>query len=246
MVVTTAIVLLPLCSAFSAQAGQGAQQDISLEGRIAQLQQEIEQKPRDPNLHFELSKLYEEDVERYYDEALSEFEYAVDNGLKGKSYNILNRSVTRKNNKGVKLFERGKYDEAIKVFKSALEKDLNNPNTYNNLGCAYSAKEQYDKAIEYMKITIDLNPASVMFNQTIGNTCVKKGDFELALLTYKKIEFIDPEYNEHYYGMARAYHGLEQFDKAINALDKLPRQYREHETVKTFRKECVRLLKQSR
>ncbi len=120
MVVTAAMVLLPLYSTFSYQVVQEVRQDISLEGRIAELQQKIEQKPRNPDLHFELSKLYEEDVERYYDEALDEFEIAVDKGLKGRTI-IWNDLGTRAVNKGVAFLKEEEYDEAIKDYKIHLK-----------------------------------------------------------------------------------------------------------------------------
>ena len=242
MVVTTAIVLLPLYSAFSAQAVQEVRQDISLEGRISQLQQEVRADPRNPDLHFELSKLYEEDVERYYDESLSEFCLAVDRGLKEKGYNILNRSVTRKNNKGVSLFERGKYDEAIEMFESALEEDLNNPYTYANLCSAYGSKGEFEKAIEYIRKAVDLDPTNVALHMTMGVTCIKKGDLELALLNYNKIEHIDPKYNRQYFGVATAYRGLGQYENAIGALDRLSESAKEIPQIIELRQECVRLL----
>ena len=246
MVITAAAVLLPLLLSGGTQGVQGAQQDISLEGRIVQLQQRVEEKPRDPDLHFELSKLYEEDVERYYDEALSEFGLAVDNGLEGKSYNILNRSVTKRNNKGVALVKVKKYDEAIEMFESAIEKDPNNNHSYHNLAVVYILKEDYDEALKYMKKAIDLNPLDVQFYISLGMAHLGKDDFELALLNLRKIEYIDPKFKGHYFVMGQVYRGLGEYAKAIEALNKLPRDYQEYEKIKAFREECQRLQKQSR
>ncbi len=246
IVITTAAVLLPLYSAFSAQAGQGAQQDVSLEARIAQLQQSIEQDPRNPDLHFELSKLYEEDVGRYYDEALSEFGLAIDNGLKGQPYNLLNESVIKANNVGTGLWKAKRYDAAIESFKLAIGLDPSNPQSYCNTAIAYSSKKEHEEALIYMKKAIDIDPINFPFYRTLGAIYLKKEDFKLVLLSCNKIKYIDSKYNEHYYGIAKAYHGLGQYENAIEALDQLPRDLRKNDTVKAFRKECVGLLKQSR
>ncbi len=237
-----AAILLLLHSALSAQVGQGAQQGISLETRIAQLQQEVRADPRNPDLHFELSKLYEEDVEKYYDEALSEFGLAVDNGLKRKDWERNNSKVMKLHNKGVSLFEKGKYDKAIEVFESALERDTNNPLSYNNLGSLYLVKGDLEKAREYMLQAVNLYPTNVDFHMTMGEIYIRKGDFKLALLNYNKIGQIKPKYDQQYFGIAKAYRGLGQYSDALGALDKLPKSLREHPKVEAFRQECVGLL----
>ena len=65
-------------------------------------------------------------------------------------------------------------------------------------------------------------------------------------MSYSKIEHIDPKYDQQYFGMAKAYRGLGQYEDALGALDKLPKSLREHPKVEAFRQECVGLLKQSR
>ncbi len=244
MVVTAAIVLLPLCLTFSAQVGHGAKQDISLERRIAQLQQRIAERPRDPDLHFELSKLYEEDVERYYDESLSEFGLAFKNRNKGETvqWNELSKLAS---NAGTILAETGQYDDALKRFKSAVDLDPDCPYPYSSIGAIYSIKGEMEQAIKYSNKSIDLYHYEKMFHLNVGAIYVNKGDYELALLSFRKIEIIDPKYKGHYFDVARAYHGLGQYDKAIDALDRGPREWRKNDTVKEFRKECVKLLRQS-
>ncbi len=245
MVVTVAIVLLPLYSAFSAQVGQGAQQDVSLEGRIAQLQQEIEQKPRDPDLHFELSKLYEEDVEKYYDEAFSEFKVAVKRGLKGKTV-IWNPLGTEMTNLGVLQVKRGEYDKAIKNFERAVVFNPNYAYLYSNFAVAYRGKGNYDKAIEYIKKAIDLDPLESSFYESAGQVHLENKDFKLSLLNLNRCLYLDPKNKGIYMSIGRAYKGLGEYSNAIDALDQLPRDLRRNDTIKALRKECVGLLRQSR
>ncbi len=244
MLVTAAVVILPLYSAFSAQVGQEVQQGISLEGRIAQLQQRVRADPRDPDLHFELSKLYEENIERYYDDALSEFKVAVDKGLKGKTV-IWNKLGTEMTNLGVLQVKRGEYDKAIKNFERATVFNPNHYLLYSNFAVAYRGKGNYDKAIEYIKKAIDLNPSKSSFYESAGQVYLENKDFKLSLLNLNRCLYLDPKNKKVYMSIGRAYKGLGEYNNAIDALDQLPRDLRRNETIKALRKECVGLLKQS-
>ncbi len=239
---TAAMVLLPLYSTFSYQVVQEVRQDISLEGRIAQLQQSIEEKPRDPDLHFELSKLYEEDVERYYDKALSEFGLAVDNGLKGlpKLFRW-NEPAKKLNDSGAVLFGTGQYDEAIKLYESALKLNPKNPHIYGNLGMAYYQKGDYDKAVEYERKAVDLDRLSVRFIQTLGLMQLQQYDLKGALLNLNKISYIDSKYKGNYYGIGQAHQGLGEYDKAIDAYKTYLTVDKGNKEVKALIKDCKKL-----
>ncbi len=221
-----------------------AQEDNSLEGRIAQLQRSIEQDPKNPKLHFELSKLYEEDVGRYYDEALSEFGLAVDNGLKGlpKLFRW-NEPAKRLNDSGVALFSVGHYDEAIKLYESALKLNPSNPHIYGNLGMAYYQKGEYDKAVEYERKAVDLDRLSIPFHQTLGLMQLKQGNLRGTLLNLSKIVFIDPKYKGMYFGIGQAHQGLCQYDEAIKAYKTYLKHDKGDEETKGLIKECQRLLR---
>ncbi len=218
-----------------------AQQDVSLEGRIAQLQQEVQADPKNPDLHFELSKLYEEDVEKYYDQSLSEFKVAVDNGLKGKTVMWNGLGDVNAHNGAIAL-QAGNYDKAIRNFEAAAKFNPNHPVMYGNIGVAYSRKGNQNKAIEYEKKAIDLDPSNSVFHETIGAMYLENRDFKMGLLNLNKTLYLTPENKRIYKGIAKAYHGLGEYSNAIEVLDQLPRDLRKHDDVKALRKECVGLL----
>ena len=220
-----------------------AQQDVSLEGRIAQLQQEIAQNPRDANLHFDLSKLYEEDVERYYDESLSEFKVAVDRGLKGKTV-IWNTLGDVNAHTGAIALQSGNYDKAIRNFEAAAKFNQNHHVMYGNIAIAYRQKKEFDKSIEYGRKAIDLDPKRAKSYESIGMIYLENKDFRLSVLNLNRAMYLDgsPENKDLLFNVAQAYKGLGEYNNAIEALDQLPRDLRRNDTVKSLRKECVGLL----
>ncbi|MFC1480843.1 tetratricopeptide repeat protein [Candidatus Neomarinimicrobiota bacterium] len=219
-----------------------AQQDVSLESRIAQLQQEVQADPRNPDLHFELSKLYEQDVEKYYDQALSEFGLAVDNGLKGSQKPFVwNEVAMGVNDSGMLLYQSGQYDEALVLLESARKLNPKNPNIYMNIGASYFMKGEHDKGVEYIRKAVDLDPVSIIFNQSLGYIQLEQGDLKGALLSLNKIDFLDPNNKTEYWGIGRAHQGLGEYDKAIDAYKTYLTVDKGNKEVKALIKECKRL-----
>ena len=258
MVVAAATVLLPLYPAVSAQVVQGAQQDASLEGRIAQLQTRVAERPRDPDLHFELSQLYEEDVERYYDESLSEFKAAVDNGLKGRSIlsDVYGRPGGNMNTLGRKLLNQGQYDEAIEAFKSAYALSKlsgGDARPIHNIGHVYHVQGKLDKALESLKEALSLDKTEKEVYKSIGMVYISKEDYKSALLYFNKGKCIDADDPLFDFGIGKALMLSEKYDEAIRAFDRGLDFYSQKRRLdktekqlikkaKMYRKECVGLL----
>lgn len=92
---------------------------------------------------------------------------------------------------GLLLFRRGHIKESIKYFKSAIDKQIwKNPNPYYgecyfNLGLAYEADEQYDKAYDaFFKSTWSAETQNTAF-YWLACLAARKNEFEQAL------EFVD-------------------------------------------------------
>ncbi len=242
----------------SLDMGLGQEQiDNSLEGRISQLQQEVGADFTNPNLHFELSKLYEEDVEKYYDEALSEFKAAVGRGLKGRSilYDVPIGGVAGSlDATGRKLLERGKYDEAITAFKSANVLSEGDSRIVHNIGVAYMLQGRLDEALESFKDALSLDRTAKEIYQSIGTLYLNKEDPKLALLYFNKGKCIDPNSPFFDLGIGKSLMMSEQYDEAIQAFDRgldLYSQKRRLEKIdkqlikkaEMYRKQCIQKIK---
>lgn len=92
-------------------------------------------------------------------------------------------------NRGNALFDQGKYEEAVEVYKKIIEEF---PDVYivnKNIGNCYFRMERYDLAEEYYLKVLEKDPNNSDIMLLIGNTYANRGENEKALEWYKKIEF---------------------------------------------------------
>ena len=92
------------------------------------------------------------------------------------------------------MFEKGKYDEAIKEFKKtrALKKYIY---SYIGLGRVYFLKgeNKIDEAIKYYKKALQIKPNSADILNDIGICYAMKGDKKKAIEMWKKAIEINPQ-----------------------------------------------------
>lgn len=62
------------------------------------------------------------------------------------------------NNRGVELSKNGKLDEAISVFKEAIQQDPEDSNLYFNIALVYMKKEDFKSAIINLNKSVELFP----------------------------------------------------------------------------------------
>lgn len=62
---------------------------------------------------------------------------------------------------GKKYYSEGKYEEALKALKKALELDPTGYTLYYNIALVYEKMEEYDKAIEYLQKYLEVTPLDI-------------------------------------------------------------------------------------
>ncbi len=90
---------------------------------------------------------------------------------------------------GNALYEEGKYEEAIGIFTTIVEKF---PNAYIvslNIGNCYFQMENYDEAEKFYMMVIQEEPDNYGALMGIGNCYTNRDDIEKAMEWYNKIEF---------------------------------------------------------
>ncbi len=98
--------------------------------------------------------------------------------------------------KGETLFADGRIDEAAEFFLSAVEKDKNNKEAYNNLGVIAIEKKDIKAAIEFFARSLEIDPfyKTAIINYTDLLITLKQPHIVVPLL--EKIIEIDPNDKE--------------------------------------------------
>ncbi len=98
--------------------------------------------------------------------------------------------------KGKTLFADGRIDEAAEFFLSAVEKDKNNKEAYNNLGVIAIEKRDVESAIECFTRSLEIDPfyKAALINYTDLLITLKQPHIVVPLL--EKIIEMDPNDKE--------------------------------------------------
>lgn len=83
------------------------------------------------------------------------------------------------NNKAVDLSKKGRLEDAIDLFNLELEKNPRDANVNFNLALVYIKKDDFKKAIKYLKISIEEEPCDDNLRE-IGVCYIRLKDFEAA------------------------------------------------------------------
>jgi len=116
---------------------------------------------------------------------------------------------------GNKLYNEGKYQEAIAIYQKILEQF---PDAYvinKNIGNAYFQMEEYDKAEEYYKKVLERDPNNNDAKMLIGNCYVNRGQNEKALEWYNQISFDDIDDPIVLYNIGTNYYNLGKYEEAL-------------------------------
>lgn len=69
-----------------------------------------------------------------------------------------------KNNRGIVLFNTGRWDEAVELYSEMLERDPENLSIVNNLADAYSRKGEYEQAWKFGKQYLECSDSQIILN----------------------------------------------------------------------------------
>lgn len=117
--------------------------------------------------------------------------------------------------KGNMLYEEGKYEEAIEVFKRIIEAF---PDAYiinMNIGNCYFQMEDYSQAEEYYLKVLEKDSKNHTVMIAIGNCYSNRGDSAKAFEWYKKIEIEKIDDPVVIYNIGTFFYNSSQFDEAL-------------------------------
>ena len=101
-------------------------------------------------------------------------------------------SAMAHNNLGFLLLQKGEVDDAIRLFRQALEINPNWVGTLYGLGNAYVEKGQLPEAVDYYQRGLKAQPQNAIIEMKLAATYLRQGDVQRAVAHYKTITGYDP------------------------------------------------------
>ena len=117
---------------------------------------------------------------------------------------------------GLELYRRGQFAEAIDKWSQEFAIGRNSANTANNIAIAYDQLRDYDKAIEYTRRSLELDPGFGHAYHTMGTVYLDLKDFEQAKHCFEKAIELKWDIGSSSYNLGQAYLGLKDFKTPKN------------------------------
>jgi tetratricopeptide (TPR) repeat protein len=109
----------------------------------------------------------------------------------------------------------GLNDQAIALSLEVLNKNPRDHEIYNKLGISYMSLGEYNKAIEYLKTSIQIENNNPEALNNLGVIYLEKKDFPQAITAFKQAISQKPNYSEAHNNLAKALAMSGQLDDAI-------------------------------
>ncbi|HUB67206.1 MAG TPA: tetratricopeptide repeat protein [Candidatus Methylacidiphilales bacterium] len=118
--------------------------------------------------------------------------YQNDEALWGDTLQKNSRCWMAYNNLGSLLALKGEQDEAMDLYRKALEFNPEYAQAHNNLGLALLHKDQVDEAVAEFQKTLEINPDFTEAHDELGVVRLGQGEVEEAISEFQKALKIDP------------------------------------------------------
>ncbi|MFN8577574.1 MAG: FkbM family methyltransferase [Candidatus Sericytochromatia bacterium] len=128
----------------------------------------------------------------------------------------INQTFNQKMSMAVREHQNGNYAQAENMYMNILSEYPNQPDVLHLLGVACSQLEKYDKALNYLNMSIIFNPNNPDFYCNLGETHNRLNNYTEAENNFKKAISIAPNSSIAYYNLANT---LRKLNKDQDALD---------------------------
>ncbi len=137
--------------------------------------------------------------------------YYRDQGLINKEAEEWRKALSVVENKrylmnlGGSYVKLGRYEEAIAMYKKAIQLNPNSADSYYNLGVALAYTGKHEEAKKQYQMPINKDPHFLDAYTNLGVLLIEMGDYQEALEVLKPAIGMNPDYFPAYYNMAVAY-----------------------------------------
>jgi len=124
------------------------------------------------------------------------------------------------NNKGVALYNQGRYNESLKAYDKAIKISPRNAVIWTNKGAALASLGKYNDALEAYDKAIEIDPkyADAWYNK--GVALDAQGKYDEAMQAYDKALEINPQYGDVWCNKGNYLEKQGKYDEAVKAYDK--------------------------
>jgi tetratricopeptide (TPR) repeat protein len=151
-----------------------------------------------------------EEANRYYDEALKQFEKVQELRDDGS---VPLRDLYREI--GVVYFRTGRYDEAVRSWQTGLRFAPYDPSLLNNLSIALMQQGGFEEAASYASTALMADPNMPQALNTMGQVSMMKKDYEKAVNYFMKAIDVEPDVPARYWNVALALEQTRKYDLAM-------------------------------
>lgn len=128
--------------------------------------------------------------------------------------------ANQKIKEGWRLYNDGKYIEAVAMFSQAVVVDENSSVAYYSRGVAYDSQGNYIQAIEDYTKAIAINPNYEDAYNNRGVTYSRQGNYTQAIADFNKSILLNPKNFEVYYNRGMVYDKQGNYTQAIDDFNK--------------------------
>ncbi|MFH1878135.1 MAG: tetratricopeptide repeat protein, partial [Candidatus Omnitrophota bacterium] len=113
----------------------------------------------------------------------------------------------------------GRVEEAVALWKKAIQIRPDYSEAYNNLAVTYAGMKRYKEAAEMFEKAIKLDPGIPELYNNAGNVYLNLGRGEEARASYEKAIALNPYYADAYFNMSRMCYNEGRYGQAVRDCD---------------------------
>jgi|GEM_PF-211013 len=137
-----------------------------------------------------------------------------------KAISIYPQFLEAYNNMGEIYSKLGDTSRAIDVYREALSISLND-RVLLNIGVEYYNQKEHDKALEYFKKSISLNPDFLESHFYAAMAYFNKEDYNSAVTHFQKVISFDERHLKANYLLSYIYYDWKQYQNAVKCLERI-------------------------
>ena len=194
--------------------------------------------PRNADIHYNIGTSFQAkkdwfQAEKAYRRALEldPTHKESDLALKAMMNDRRETQISEAFDKAIALQQQGMLAEAIAIYQKVAQDKPNDDTLFYNLGTAYQANEEFDKAQESFARAVTLKPEDQSYKDALAFLLNKKSDtllerglnaqtngkYEEAISAYSELLTTNPQRADIWYNLGIAYQSLAKPDEAYNA-----------------------------